>query len=116
MALVFGSVARGEETATSDIDLLILGDVTLAEAVHALHPLQATLGREINPVVYRPRDFIDKLAAGNTWAREVVARPKLFLVGTAGDFADLNMSKKSQNIDINAHHVDAIDISLESCR
>ena len=89
LALVFGSVARGTQTATSDIDLLILGDVTLAEAVHALHPLQAMLGREINPVVYRPRDFIDKLAAGNTWAREVLARPKLFVVGTADDFAEL---------------------------
>jgi len=89
LALVFGSVARGEETATSDIDLLILGDVSLAEAVHALHPLQASLGREINPVVYRPRDFLDKLAADNTWAREVLARPKLFVVGTADDFAEL---------------------------
>lgn len=88
-ALVFGSVARGEETSASDVDVLILGEVSLAEAVHALHPLPAGLGREINPVVYRPNDFLDKLAAGNTWAGEVVARPKVFVVGTSDDFAEL---------------------------
>ena len=88
-ALVFGSVARGEETSTSDIDLLILGDISLAEAVEALHPQQDTLRREINPVVYRPGDFRGKLASGNTWAKEVVTKPKLFVIGSADDFAKL---------------------------
>lgn len=87
-ALVFGSVARGEETAASDVDVLIVGDVGLAEVVEVLHPLQDRLRREINPVVYRPRDFLDKLASGNTWAKEVVTKPKLFLTGTADDFAE----------------------------
>lgn len=88
-ALVFGSVARGEETSTSDIDVLVLGDVGLAEVVEVLHPLQATLRREINPVVYRAKDFLDKFASGNTWVKEVVTKPKLFLIGTADDFAEL---------------------------
>ncbi|MBB4842158.1 putative nucleotidyltransferase [Paucibacter oligotrophus] len=87
-ALVFGSVARGEETSTSDVDVLILGELGLAEVVEALHPLQDNLRREINPVVYRPADFLDKLASGNTWAKEVVTKPKLFLIGTADDFAE----------------------------
>lgn len=89
VALVFGSVARGEESADSDVDVLILGDLSLADAVEALHPAQAVLHREINPVVYRPADFAATLAAGNTWAREVAARPKLFLIGGANDFAEL---------------------------
>lgn len=89
VALVFGSVARGEETASSDVDVLILGDLALADAVEALHPAQDTLHREINPVVYRPADFADTLAAGNTWARDIVAKPKLFLIGGADDFAEL---------------------------
>ncbi len=41
-ALVFGSVARGEETAASDVDVLIVGDVGLAEVVEVLHPLKTS--------------------------------------------------------------------------
>ena len=89
IALVFGSVARGAETAHSDVDVLVLGDVGFAEVVEALHPAQHVVNREINPVVYRADDFRAKLASDNTWAREVVDKPKLFLIGNADDFAKL---------------------------
>lgn len=88
-ALIFGSVARGAETAASDIDVLILGDIDFAEGLEALYPAQAQLQREINPVVYQTGDFLAKLAANNTWAREVVERPKLFLIGGADEFGKL---------------------------
>jgi predicted nucleotidyltransferase len=88
-ALIFGSVARGEETANSDVDVLILGDIGFAEVVEILYPAQAEVQREINPVVYKADDFRAKLAANNTWAREVVEKPKLFLIGNADDFAKL---------------------------
>lgn len=52
-----------------------------------LHPAQRDLQREINPAVYRADDFCAKLAAGNSWAREVVDKPGLFLMGNADDFA-----------------------------
>jgi predicted nucleotidyltransferase len=85
-ALVFGSVARGAETAHSDVDVLILGDIGFADVMRALHPAQVEVQREINPVVYRIDDFRAKLAVNNTWAREVVEKPKLFLIGNADDF------------------------------
>lgn len=88
-ALVFGSVARGEETVYSDVDVLVLGNVGFALVVEVLHPVQNELQREINPVVYRVDDFRAKLASNNTWAREVVDKPKLFLIGNADDFAEL---------------------------
>lgn len=88
-ALVFGSVARGEEATHSDVDVLVLGNVGFAEVMQALHPVQGEVQREINPVVYRVADFNAKLAANNTWAREVVEKPKLFLIGDADDFAKL---------------------------
>jgi predicted nucleotidyltransferase len=88
-ALVFGSVARGEETADSDVDVLVLGETGFAELVEALHPAQAVVQREINPVAYRVADFRAKLAANNTWACDVAEKPKLFLIGNADDFAKL---------------------------
>ena len=88
-ALVFGSVAKGAETTYSDIDVLVLGAVSFAEVIEALHPPQQEVQREINPVVYRTEDFRAKLASNNTWAREVVTKPKLFLIGGADDFTKL---------------------------
>lgn len=88
-AVIFGSVARGDETAHSDVDVLILGEVGFGEVVQALHLAQNVVRREINPVVYRADDFRAKLASNNTWAREVVEKPKLFLIGNADDFAKL---------------------------
>jgi predicted nucleotidyltransferase len=88
-AFIFGSIARGEETSGSDVDILALGDIAFSDLVAALHPLQSTLRREINPVVYRVEDFRHRLAAGNTWAREAASNPKLFLIGAADDFGKL---------------------------
>ncbi|SUI41551.1 Predicted nucleotidyltransferases [Serratia marcescens] len=48
-AFIFGSVASGKATAASDIDVLIVGKLSFAEVIQAVYPLQATLGREINP-------------------------------------------------------------------
>jgi predicted nucleotidyltransferase len=97
-ALIFGSVARGEEHAHSDVDVLVLGDADFADVLEALHPAQAQVLREINPVVYRPEDFRAKLATNNTWAREVVERPKLFLIGGADDFAKLVGDRQSEPV------------------
>lgn len=89
LALIFGSIARGEETAASDIDLLLIGDFGFADAVKAMHPLQARLQREISPVVYNPVEFKSKIESGDRFVREVLAKPKLFVVGTADDLGKL---------------------------
>lgn len=88
-ACIFGSVARREETGGSDVDVLALGDIAFSDLVAVLHPLQSTLHREINPVLYSMEDFRRRLASGNTWAREVASGPKLFLIGAADDFGKL---------------------------
>lgn len=89
LALIFGSIARGEETAASDIDLLLIGDFGFADAVKAMHPLQTRLQREISPVVYNPVEFKSKIESGDRFVREVLAKPKLFVVGTADDLGKL---------------------------
>ncbi|WP_297575086.1 nucleotidyltransferase domain-containing protein [uncultured Deefgea sp.] len=83
VALVFGSVARGEERAGSDIDVLVLGEVNFAEVVAALYPLQEQLGREINPAIYSVAEFADKAAQQQAWALDVLKPQKLFLIGNA---------------------------------
>ncbi|MDP1902277.1 MAG: nucleotidyltransferase domain-containing protein [Rubrivivax sp.] len=88
LAFVFGSVARGQETAGSDVDVMLIGDLGFREAVELLHPSQATLGREVNPKVFSTREFTDK-AATEPFLIDVLAKPKIFLIGNAHDLEEL---------------------------
>ncbi|MEO8121259.1 MAG: nucleotidyltransferase domain-containing protein [Rhodoferax sp.] len=89
LALIFGSVASGSETARSDIDLLVIGDLGFADLVRATHPAQAELGREINPVVYSATEFQRRVQAADPFVVEILAKPKLFLMGTEHDLSQL---------------------------
>ena len=86
-AFVFGSLARGDETASSDIDLMLVGEVDFVGAVRLLHPAQAELGREINPKVFSAAEFAE--AAATPFMRDVLARPKIFLIGDDHELAEL---------------------------
>lgn len=56
VAFVFGSIARAQEAATSDIDVMIIGSADFADIVSHLYDSQATLGREINPKSCQPKN------------------------------------------------------------
>ncbi|MGH7676020.1 MAG: nucleotidyltransferase domain-containing protein [Gemmatimonadales bacterium] len=81
VALVYGSVASGRKTARSDVDLLIVGDVPLAEIIPALRAAEARLGREVTPSVYPVKEFRDKLKRGAPFLKRIMAGPKLFVAG-----------------------------------
>ncbi len=85
LALVFGSLARGDENARSDVDLLLIGDCGFGDAIKALHPAQAILQREINPVVYTAAEFSRRIAARDGFVQNILASPKLFVIGTVHD-------------------------------
>jgi predicted nucleotidyltransferase len=52
LAFIYGSVARQEEKAESDIDMLIVGKVTLEDMLTQLGDVEPSLGRAVNPTVY----------------------------------------------------------------
>ena len=89
LALIFGSVARGTETASSDVDVLVIAELSFADVVKAIYPAQATLGREINPVVYSPAEFQRRFDEGDPFILDVLAQPKIFLIGTEHDLGQL---------------------------
>ena len=88
LAFVFGSVARGQETGGSDVDVMLIGDLGFREAVELLHPCQATLGREVNPKLFSASEFTDK-AATEPFLIDVLAKPKIFLIGNAHGLEEL---------------------------
>ena len=89
LAFVFGSMASGRQTPASDVDVLVLGDVSLAEVVKALSPLQATLGRDVNPVAMTVERFSRDLGRQDRFATRVLQEPKVFVIGNEGEFAEL---------------------------
>lgn len=93
LAFVFGSVARGEQQFNSDVDVMLVGRLGFADAVRALHSAQATLQREINPVVYSLAEFRRRAASDNSFVREVLAKPKLFVVGNENELRKLTQDQ-----------------------
>ena len=89
IAFVYGSVARQEERADSDVDLMVLGSASFSEVVSALAPAQKALGREINPNVFPVSEFRAKLAARNHFLRSVMKEKKLFVLGSEDELAKL---------------------------
>lgn len=80
-AFVFGSVASGKETASSDIDLMVIGSVSFGDLVAALYPVQETLGREINPKIYSPDEWQQMRVAGDNFIADVMVKPRMDVIG-----------------------------------
>lgn len=89
VALLFGSVAAGNETVHSDLDVLVVTERGFADVVRALHPAQAELGREINPVVYSPQGVRQMLRDRDPFVLNVLAGPRIFLIGSEHDLGQL---------------------------
>ena len=88
VAFVYGSVAKQQDTAQSDIDVLIvsskLANLSYADAFGALEAAIATLGRKVNPTLYTPEEFNKRLANKNAFVTRVLQQPKIWLIGNEG--------------------------------
>lgn len=101
VSFIYGSMATGEETAESDIDLMVVGDeVSVGQIVSALSDSQYQLQREVNPSVYHTEEFCYKLADGNHFISSVVKGPKIFLIGDECELkklAEIGVGQKAPN-------------------
>ena len=84
-AFVYGSIARGEEISSSDVDLMVIGDVGLASLTMPLQRAEKRLQHSVNPTVYTQAEVAKKLAEGHHFLHEVLQHEKLFVLGRAND-------------------------------
>lgn len=89
VAFIFGSVARSTDIRASDLDLIIVGDITFDEAVASLEPAQDSLGREINPVVYSVIDFQERVTQNHSFVERVIEDEKIFVIGDEDELGRL---------------------------
>lgn len=85
-AFVYGSVAKQSDTATSDVDLMVVSDsLTYADLYAALENATKTLGRAVNPTVYTPQELKKRLRSDNAFVKRVISQSKLWVIGTEHD-------------------------------
>ncbi len=82
-AFVYGSLARGTDTAKSDVDLMIIGDdLDYAEVYEALRKAEDVLQRPVNPTIYTPKEFRKRRQERNAFLARVLTGPRVWLIGT----------------------------------
>jgi predicted nucleotidyltransferase len=85
-AFVYGSVAKGMDTARSDIDLMVIGDgLNYSELYAALQNVENVLGRKVSPTFLSPKDWRRKASEKGSFISKVNALPKLFVFGSEQD-------------------------------
>lgn len=81
VALIFGSIARGDENAESDVDVLVLGSVSELKLNTLLKPVGRELGRPVHASVSTIKSFQKQVQAGESFARDIVRGPRIALIG-----------------------------------
>lgn len=85
-AFVFGSVAKRQDTATSDIDLMVISDsLGYADIFAALEAASTQLGRTVNPTIYSMKELTKRMKQGEAFVTRVLEQPKLWLIGGDDD-------------------------------
>lgn len=82
VAFVYGSVAKQQDTAASDVDVLIVSDVLgYGDVFAALEPATTSLGRAVNPTVYTTSQLAKRVKQDNAFVQRVLDQPKIWLIG-----------------------------------
>jgi predicted nucleotidyltransferase len=89
VAFIFGSVARGDERSQSDLDLLVVSDVSFSELVEALSGAETTLRREIHPSLFSEDEFRNRLASKDHFLDSVLREEKVFVIGVEDELGVL---------------------------
>jgi len=80
-AFIYGSVAKGEDHAGSDVDVMLVGeDLSYSEIMQLLEPAETQLQRALNPTIYSPVEFSERLAQGQNFLTSVMAQPRINLL------------------------------------
>ena len=87
---MYGSVAKGMDTALSDIDLMVIGeDLNYSELYGALQNVENVLGRKVSPTFLSPKDWRRKASEKGSFISKIDALPKIFIFGSAKDLQEI---------------------------
>lgn len=90
VALIYGSVARHQNHASSNVELMVVGEAPVTEILAVMTPIQGRLGREINPIVYPLAEFQSKLEAKSHFLESVLRQKKLLILEDENELSELD--------------------------
>lgn len=89
IAFVYGSIAKGEDTASSDIDLLVITEsLAYIDLMKILASTEPILGRPVNPSIYTSSQIKTKLRENNAFVTRIMDQPKLWIKGSDDDIRE----------------------------
>ncbi len=95
-AFIFGSAARGALRNDSDIDLMVVGDASFAQVVRVIRPVERSVGRPINPIVYSPAEFRARYDESDHFIRSVLQADKVYVAGDSDELGKLLEQRMDQ--------------------
>lgn len=84
--LVYGSFASGEESEYSDVDLLIIGNISEEKILNITSQVEKEVKREINYILWSEEEFMKRVESKHHLLREIASKPVIMLVGEEGEF------------------------------
>lgn len=85
-AFIYGSIAKGDEHAGSDIDVMLVGEnLSYTQILELLEPVEAQLQRKVNPTIYTSMEFAERLAQGQSFLNKVMAQARIDLLEKSED-------------------------------
>jgi len=84
-AFIYGSIAEGKDTGSSDIDLMVIGSISFRELVSITKPVEENMQRPLNPTLYTLDELKKKTKEQNNFLKNVMKSKKLFIVGIEND-------------------------------
>jgi predicted nucleotidyltransferase len=89
LAFIYGSIAKGTDARTSDIDLMLIGEgLNYGDVIDVLMPLEESLQRSVNPTVFTSAEFASRLDQNSSFLVRVMEQPKLVIKGVIDDFRE----------------------------
>jgi predicted nucleotidyltransferase len=89
VAFLYGSIPAGTDTGHSDIDMMVVGEISFRKLVAALKSAEQELNRELNPTLFSSAEFKKRLKDSDHFIGTVMGSPKIFIMGNADDLAGL---------------------------
>jgi predicted nucleotidyltransferase len=89
-AFIFGSIANNKEASLSDIDLMIIGELSFSDVVQALYSIQNLLAREINPKIYTKQEWEKLQLTNNVFVKDILEKTIINLIGDGHEFREFS--------------------------
>jgi predicted nucleotidyltransferase/predicted transcriptional regulator with HTH domain len=93
VAFIYGSTAKGTEVTSSDIDLMVIGEIDIDILNRTIDNVEDELGRTVNYTLFSAKEWRERVTQGNSFVVDVLTHEKVFLIRDANDLSALGTSR-----------------------